>query len=223
MAKLSEAEARQILEEEIKPDYSDPNPLLAAYRKIDPRMRMRRVIDVEDHFMVLGELSRLRGALLREFACGVPTDEAIARIKQEAPAAGIVSIAAGGGYWENLIWKAGVDVVAYDAYPFGYPDSICMNDWYPVQCGDEDSVLRHQERALFLCWPPGSNALAARTLALYTGDVLLYVGEMRGGWHADDAFFDMLDRDWSRVGVVELPTWPSPKDCSDRLYVFRRK
>lgn len=223
MPKLSESEVRQILQDEIKPDYADPNPLLAAYRKIDPRAMMRRVDDPGEHFFVQGDISRLRGALLHEFACGVPTDEAIACIKKHAPAAGVVSIAAGGGYWENLIWKAGVDVVAYDAYPFGYPDSICMNDWYPVRCGDEYSVEQHQDRALFLNWPPGSNPMAARTLSAYTGDVLIYVGERRGGWHANDDFFDMLARDWSCVEVVDLPTWPAPKDCEDKLFIYRRK
>lgn len=219
MQRLSLKQTHSLLEE-IKPDYSLPNPLLDAYQRINPHRMLSQVKDRWEDQITRARISQLRGALIRAFACGIPTEEAITAIAKAA-ADGVVSIAAGSGYWEKLIAQY-VRVTAYDAYLPGTADSPFMTPWYPVMCADESAVTRHPDCALLLCWPPGANSMAARTLHAYRGRTLIYVGELEGGWHADEEFFRVLRSGWRAIGKVEIPTWPSPKNMTDAVYIFAR-
>ena len=62
--------------------------------------------------------------------------------------------------------------------------------------------------------------MAARCLELYRGDVLVYVGEGRGGANASDAFFTALERDWECRRTVLLKPFPGNHE---RLFVMHRR
>jgi len=53
----------------------------------------------------------------------------------------------------------------------------------------------------------------------FTGDVLAYIGESRGGCTAWDSFFDELDKHWLEVDKVTIPNWHGR---SDALFIYRR-
>ena len=68
-------------------------------------------------------------------------------------------------------------------------------------------------------WPCYSLDWAAWTLALYPGDIVLYVGEWRA-CTADDTFHDLLDEHFEEAACVDIPQWFG---LHDRLYVYKRK
>jgi hypothetical protein len=89
-----------------------------------------------------------------------------------------------------------------------------------VREGNESVVKDHQDRALFLCWPPYNEEMAFRCLAEYKGKTLLYVGEGEGGCNASDSFFNLIEKKFTEEDCVELPVWYG---IHDRLFIFERK
>ena len=134
---------------------------------------------------------RIRHELVKRYAYAIPNDDALAAIAAWGP---VVEIGAGTGYWAHLIAVHGVDVVAYDEKP-GRNGWCDATPYYQIAIGGPAAVRLHADRTLFLCWPPMSR-MAARSLWLYRGPLLVYIGEGSGGCTADDRFFRPLDVNW---------------------------
>ena len=62
--------------------------------------------------------------------------------------------------------------------------------------------------------------MSARCLQNYAGEVLLYVGEGRGGVNGDAFFFDALQKDWRVERVIDLDPLP---ESYEQLFILRRK
>ena len=156
------------------------------------------------------------------WAWAVLDDNAVRTLVEHSP---IVEIGAGTGYWARLAAEAGADIVAYDSRPpvagrkkvvaWAIETGTC----FPVRRGGPGMVRFHQDRTLFLCWPPHSHDMAFDSLRQYMGSTLIYVGE-NGGCTANDRFHEMLDRDWEFAKVVAIPQWHG---LHDRMFIFKRK
>lgn len=168
-----------------------------------------------------------------QYAWAIPDEAAIKLLVKHSP---IVEIGAGRGYWASLIQAAGGDVVCYDEKP---PDRAEDNIWCPpdgiktvfetiakidtpvfteIREGGPEKVLEHQDRTLFLCWPPMSS-MAHEAVVNYTGDTVIYVGEGDGGCTAGDYFFEHM-REYFDDEFVRTPFW---EGLHDGLTVFTRK
>lgn len=142
-----------------------------------------------------------RGALCRRYSWSIPTPGDIAWIGTVARGRGVVELGAGGGYWAALMRAAGIDTLAYDPYPACRTNGCAARAHTTVEPGDDSLAARHGDRALFLCWPSHNDAWAARALAAYRGDTLIYAGQDAGGCTADDGFFELLDRGWQLASI----------------------
>lgn len=151
----------------------------------------------------------LRKKLIWAYSWAIPSPEAIVTIASHGS---IVEIGAGNGYWAWLLTQAGADVVAYDHGAEQVPK------WFAVRSGDPESVSKHQDRALLLCWPPYNESMAGDALKNYSGSNVIYVGEW-GGRTADSKFHQALERDWRVTQTLEIPRWPG---FEDRVYFFAR-
>jgi hypothetical protein len=119
--------------------------------------------------------------------------------------------------------KRGADVLAVDnqsMLPLPQEQVDDSGQSAPVvSIGDEASLKQHPERTLLLVAPPPTD-MARRCLELYEGSTLVYVGEGRGGAHADDAFFDALEHSWKVGKIVEVDPFP---ECFERMYILQKK
>lgn len=157
-----------------------------------------------------------RQRAVRAYSWAVPTGEVI-RILARQP---IVEIGAGTGYWAKLIAEAGGDVVAYDPDP--HRNAYVDGEHFPVRKGGTRWVAQHADRALFLCWPPyddGVAALALRTYRKAGGKKLFYVGEWRYGCTANNQFFDELEKYWICNECLSIPNWDG---IHDKFNVYER-
>lgn len=178
---------------------------------------------------------RTQRRLQRQYAWAIPSPEVIIELAWLGP---IVEIGAGRGYWAALINDAGGDVVCYDAEP---PDQSTENGWAPpvghhddvevpvtietavfteVRRGGPEKVLEHQDRALFLCWPPYDDPMAYDALRQYEGELLIYVGEGEGGCTGDDYFHKLVGEQFEQIRYMELPFWDG---LHDALWIYKRK
>lgn len=147
-----------------------------------------------------------------QYSFAVPTPGALACIT--AHCSSLVEIGAGTGYWASLL---PIPVHAYDLVP--------SSTHYPVRSGGPESLLAHPDASLLLCWPDESD-MARQCLDLYTGDIVVYIGETFGrtahghfGLTGDMAFHLRLAREFHPVAEVDLPHWPG---CLDVLRVYKR-
>lgn len=141
-----------------------------------------------------------RRALVKAYSWAVPTPTDLSWLLGRLDGRGVVEVGAGTGYWAWQLSQLEVDVLAFDAEPCGETQYCGPTRYHPVHAGDASSAAAHPDRALLLCWPPYSDPLAAAALRLYSGDLLVYVGEGSGGCCADDGFFEELEADWECLG-----------------------
>lgn len=173
---------------------------------------------------------RGRDRYVKRFSWAIPTQKIIEKIAEYSP---IVEIGAGRGYWAKLLQGVGADVVCYDKNPPGLSDD---NKYHPpceglgflqgqrefvsVLQGDEQSIVKHQDRALFLCWPPYADTMAFDCLKLYAGKTVIYIGEGDGGCTGCDGFHEKLEREFNEVFNDGLPQWWG---IHDELWIYERK
>lgn len=161
-------------------------------------------------------LREFRDELVRRYAWAVPTPAAVRAIAARGP---VVELGAGTGYWAALIEAAGGDVAAYDADVTDENPYTNGETWFEVRPGGVESLEGHQDRTLFLCWPPRLDPFAFDALAAYEGDTVCYVGEGWGGCTATHEFHELLHREFTYIQRVELPIW---LNCTDDLSIWVR-
>jgi hypothetical protein len=152
--------------------------------------------------------SHARKELAFAFSWAVPTEEAVRELAARSP---LLEIGAGTGYWAWLLRQAGADVLALDRNAGAPPR------WSEVSEGEAPAAAAHPERTLLLCWPPLGEPMAFDALRAYRGRLCAYVGER--GKTGDDAFHELLAREFRLVRRVELPRWPG---CADSLEIHAR-
>lgn len=149
------------------------------------------------------------------YGCAAWTDEALGVVSELAP---IVEIGAGAGHWYRALAGRGVDITAYDD---GSEVPMRAAAAEGVRHGSVEvlSEPENASRTLLLVYPPAGQ-MALRCVRAHRGETLLYVGEARGGYNADAAFFDELESRWRVKRVVELRPFPGGHE---RMYVLRRR
>lgn len=144
------------------------------------------------------------------------TPEAIRTVAALSP---LVEIGASRGHWQRALSTAGATVVSFDKWVGGANLPAHMAPVGKVFPGDERAIRLHRDKTLLLVYPPPGD-MALRCVGEYQGDVLVYVGEGRGGANGCDELFDVLDAEWEAVSVLKLDPFPQ---CFERLFVLRRK
>lgn len=141
----------------------------------------------------------LRTELTRKYAWAIPNNEAINCLAKASP---LIEIGAGSGYWASLIKQVGGDIICFDIKPDPESNDYTDKFWFDVRLGDESLLSQYPDRTLFLCWPPYCSSMPFNALQVYQGDRLFW-----GGCNAEDEFFEILDREWELVQVIEIPQW----------------
>ena len=172
----------------------------------------------------------------RLFAFAAPTRRALRALRDASSS--WVEVGAGLGYWALAMENAfGIDVVALDKTPStagssgdspggGDGDEGAMNEYHGraasfvrVREGGPRDLRRHKNRALFLCYPPPGDDMAARSIREHGGDVVAVVGEWDGNT-GDAALARELRESWNLARRVSLPQWG---DTAHELTIWRRK
>lgn len=136
------------------------------------------------------------------YSWSIPTPGDIAWIAGLLEGRGVVEVGAGAGYWAWQLTQSGVDVAAYEPNEPDDNEFVAVASPYvPLLREDAAAAGKHPDRALFMSWPSYGGVWAEHALAVYEGDLLVYVGEGDGGCCADDGFFKLLDAEWQEIGT----------------------
>jgi hypothetical protein len=191
------------------------NPYLDEFESLMPAWR------VPPHMRKLTmERYMARQRMVAHFAWAIPNQEAIAVLLRHAP---LIEMGAGTGYWAWLVRQRGGDILAFDRYP--PPDRrnrwhAGERQWTEVQPGGARLLARHPGRTLFLCWPPEDEPMAELCLRSYSGQTLIYAGELPRDVEAAGASLPHPYENWEPIGSVDIPQWES---VDDRLMVLQRR
>jgi hypothetical protein len=144
------------------------------------------------------------------YSWSIPDPASLAFVAEHS-AGRLVDPLAGTGYWLRLLSDLGVDCVGYDLNPPGEAENRYHKagvQWFKVMRADAvDAVTVHGGRTLLLSWPPYDSPLGADVLDAYTGDRVIYIGEMEGGCCGDDALFARLAEQWREVAEFRPVQW----------------
>ena len=102
------------------------------------------------------------------------------------------------------------------------PSQEKVDVFYPVKRGGVERAAQYPDAALFLCWPPYNTSMAYDALRFYSGDMLIYCGEGRGGCTASDPFFQLVAEEWELV-AENSSTHIAWDGIRDRVAIFTRK
>ena len=158
-----------------------------------------------------------RRSLTRKYSWAVPNENATLMISKYTP---IIEIGAGTGYWAMLLKNQGVDIIAYDLYPFKENFYHNLIQWFPIEKGTPKDLKYHPQRNLFLCWPPYNDNMAFKCLRWFKGKILIYIGEIVKGCNATVVFFRNLIRDFKLIQKIKIPQWWR---IHDNLTIWERK
>lgn len=157
-------------------------------------------------------LEASRKKLIWAYSWAIPSPEAIEKIARHSP---LIEIGAGTGYWGWLLRQAGARIHCWDANPGAGPH------WSEVEYGTPEMMSELpdlSERTLLLVWPPLDEPMAEETLAAFSGNRVIHVGEWRGRT-GSTGFHDQLERDYRLETSLEIPRWPG---FSDDVRIFTR-
>lgn len=160
-----------------------------------------------------------REKLVREYAWAIPTEEAIRVIIKYGP---VVEAGAGTGYWASLISQVGGDIICYDKDPPGESENQYKHtkQHFKINHGGPEEISKHNDRSLFLCWPPYSNNMGLDHIKAYNGKTLILVSEGCGGCCGTDEMFDYIDKYYNHAEEVYIPQWFG---IYDELNVYIKK
>jgi hypothetical protein len=161
-----------------------------------------------------------RERLVTKYAWAIPNGAALAALARFGP---IVEIGCGTGYWASLMRERGIDVVAYDLHPpkAGNNSYMDAEQYTTVVRGGANSVLRHADRTLFLCWPPPGSPMALNAVVNHYGAGGVHVITAADeGCCGTEEFWDLLEKRYRIIRRVDIPRWMI---ASDRMLVWRRK
>lgn len=105
----------------------------------------------------------------------------------------VIDPMAGSGYLANILKHKGIRIKATDLFCDRgdwpsyqqYANNVTQRDFFDIDIDDYDAVI--------VSWPDYDSDIGVKILNhMYPGQILVYIGESRGGCCANDAFFDTI-------------------------------
>lgn len=168
------------------------NPYLTEFRSLKHR---------QDRF-------EERPRLWQKFGRAIPTNHALMVLREYQP---LIVLGPKVDYWMAMLRKAKVDAIS-------------------LTVSEEQSAVRiaraiektglKPQRTLVICSPPAGSSIASNALASYAGKTLIFIGQPAGFFGDDNAFFQLLSKDWKLRSLSPLPQWP---EVYDVVSVYERK
>lgn len=161
--------------------------------------------EVPEHMFIDARLTR--EDLVRRYAWTITAPDTVQFVHEHVGSV-VVDPLAGNGYWAYLLTRAsGTRMVA--ASDTNQP----VETWCPVAVADAAQAVRNFDGwpTLLLAWPPSADPTGADVLEAYTGNRVVFLGELDGSC-GGDRMRDLLRTEWSPVAKHQPAQWNSYHD-----------
>jgi hypothetical protein len=191
----------------------DPSIMfLSSYERwrVRGRVNWKDQTSIHEHVESIMEEYTARDKFIQRYGFAVLWSEAIEAMRPHAP---LLEIGAGSGYWTYELQRHGIDCIATDTMEGEYGfftregEDLSLRRWKKQYVEIEklnsvEAVRKYPNRNLLSVWPDYNKSWAADALDIFTGQVVIYMGEGYGNATADDRFHELLDlrfRDQDRI------------------------
>ena len=166
-------------------------------------------------------LFNLRSDFTSRYGFAVITPEAIDRLAQLCRGRQVLEVGAGNGYLAQQLERAGVAILPTDPNEPGNSGyHLGQLRHTQITTLDAAAAIRSQtQRDLLWSWPCPSHESAA-ALKQFRGELFVYIGEQFDGCTGGTAFTDLLERNFTPVEFIPIPSFPDVRDC---IGVYQRK
>lgn len=135
----------------------------------------------------------------------------------------ILEVGSGLGFVAFMLQYWGLDVTATDVGLTGGYNIDFSKSWVPIQMLNYDTAIKtygSNHNVLLLAWPPLEEDVACKSIELFPGSKVIYIGECCGGSTANTKFFSVINDKFILRDVVRVPNWP---ELYVRMYLYERK
>ncbi len=183
------------------------------------RWRLKDRVDWSDIGSVSGHMDSLmsefvaRDKFITQYGFAILWTGAIEAMRPHAP---LLEIGAGSGYWTYELQKHGIDCIATDTMEGKYGfferegEDLSLRRWKKQYVEIEklnsvEAVRKYPNRNILSVWPDYKKSWAADALDIFTGQVVIYMGEGYGNATADDRFHELLDLRFGDQDRIPMP------------------
>jgi hypothetical protein len=158
-----------------------------------------------------------RAEKVHYYSFSILTEPMIQEISKYTP---ILEVGSGTGYWAYEFQKRGLDYIATEPDQDGKNGHSKNKLWTPMESLSAiESIKKYPNRTLLMSWPDYAMEWAYQALLEYTGDILIYEGEL-DGCTADEQFREELEKNWEEIKYLVGIQWMG---IHDALYIYKRK
>lgn len=156
-----------------------------------------------------------REIFTKVFSYSIPTLEALTKIKKFVGNKTISEFMSGTGYWSFLLQQIGCKII---------PSDIVVKKTKYRMDGEKNFIKLKRinigtikrltkNNAIMLSWIPYMSYIANNILNLmHSEQKLILIGEEQGGCCANDNFFEILDKEFNLIEVVNIPQFEGIND-----------
>jgi hypothetical protein len=164
----------------------------------------------------------VREKFIQKYGFAILSRAAIEAMRPYAP---LLEIGSGSGYWAYELQKNGIGVIATDTmdgiYGF-FPKESEERRWQHryteiEQLSSVEAVRKYPRRNLLTVWPDYDHSWATDALNVFTGQVVIYMGEGYGNATADDRFHELLDQRFGNQEFIPMPHFEHSYDRQLRI------
>ena len=156
-----------------------------------------------------------------QFGHAVISTEDIQWIAQLTGNKVLVEVGAGSGSLAHDCNRFGLNVIPTEPFPYGHPQAYpWIKSKHTIKYTGQEAVSIYSNHNLLYSWPEYGVQHPAEILDLFSGELVVYIGEPPGGSMANDDFHKILSDRFDLAGTKNINRFPC---FYDSIFIHRRK
>lgn len=150
------------------------------------------------------------------FSFSIPSRECFEAIREFVQGNQLLDPFAGLGLFAGILQSMNVDVIATDSNEL-FRNKVCFTQVEKLDA--REAISEYPTNYLLLSWLPWSNSIGCQTLGRFSGEYLIYFGEMKYGCCATNNFFDLLEEEFTFLQEIPIRSFSG---INDRCIFYKR-
>jgi len=178
------------------------------------------ISDIMDNKNIDIDVKR-RQLFLKHYSYAVPSNDIISKLAKYIGEDSVLEVGGGLGLWAYLLSLEGVDIVSTDSFEWNLNNIKFYN---VIKMDYKKAINKYDTNILMMIWPPMDKMVGCdmsyKSVKLFRGNKIIYIGEPKGGSTATNNFFKELDKNWILVKSMKPIQWLY---INTNIFIYERK